>query len=466
MTTPEAADAPAERWSLERVRGAAPDAASLAAARRLTAPGSWSDCGVSATLVWGKCQGSGTTPYQVSVDLSGPAYRCSCPSRKFPCKHALALLMRWSAGDLEPGAGAPDEAAAWARQRAERAAARAAAESGSEVPVDPATLAARAEAAAKRRDERLARMDAGIEELAVWLTDLARTGIAAARQRDLTWWESAAARLVDAQLPGVAEEVRALGRTVRHRPDWAEHTVDVLGRWWLLVRAWRRRADLDEATAADLRTVVGWAWATEEVRAGETVADVWAVLGAHRSTDGGLLEQRTWLHGERSGHVVQVLDFAARGAPMPVARTVGSRLDVTLALYPGHDPRRALLVTEPVAAGDLGRLPGGGDLAAARAHRTAALAANPFVRRVPAVVRDARVVPGPDADTTGAVTVVDATGRTVPGVATGADQEEATSAVWSLLARTGGHPADLFGELQDGVLRVLAVGTGDGVVGL
>ncbi|WP_447643473.1 SWIM zinc finger family protein [Nocardioides zeae] len=465
MTTPEAADAPAERWPLERVRAAAPDAASLAAARRLTAPGPWSDCGVSATLVWGKCQGSGGAPYQVSVDLAGPAYRCSCPSRKFPCKHALALLMRWSAGDLEPGAaGAPDEAAAWARQRAERAAARASAEG--EAPVDPAALAARAEAAAKRREERLARMDAGVEEFAVWLTDLARTGIAAARQRDLTWWESTAARLVDAQLPGVAEEVRALGRTVRHRPDWAEHTVDTLGRWWLLVRAWRRRAALDEATAADLRTDVGWAWPTDEVRAGETVTDVWAVLGAHRSTDGGLLEQRTWLHGERSGRVVQVLDFAARGAPVPVARTVGSRLDATLALYPGHDPRRALLVTDPVAAGDVDRLPTGGDLATARARRTAALAANPFVRRVPAVVADARVVPAPDAATTGAVSVVDAVGRSVPGVATGADEEATVGAVWSLLARTGGHPADLFGELEGGVLRVLAVGTRDGVVGL
>jgi uncharacterized Zn finger protein len=27
----------------------------------------------------------------VSVDLSGPAFRCTCPSRKFPCKHGLAL---------------------------------------------------------------------------------------------------------------------------------------------------------------------------------------------------------------------------------------------------------------------------------------------------------------------------------------------------------------------------------------
>ena len=85
-----------EHWSAERVAGAAPDTSSLAAARKLARPGPWSGTGSSETLLWGKCQGSGSTPYQVSVDLGGPAYRCSCPSRKFPCKHALALLLMWA----------------------------------------------------------------------------------------------------------------------------------------------------------------------------------------------------------------------------------------------------------------------------------------------------------------------------------------------------------------------------------
>lgn len=81
------------RWTTEQVEGAAPDSSSIAAARKLARPGPWSDTGSSETLLWGKCQGSGRTPYQVSVDLTGPAFRCSCPSRKFPCKHALALML-------------------------------------------------------------------------------------------------------------------------------------------------------------------------------------------------------------------------------------------------------------------------------------------------------------------------------------------------------------------------------------
>ena len=39
----------------------------------------------------------------------GQSYACSCPSRKSPCKHALALLLRWVDGLVPPG-----EPPAWA----------------------------------------------------------------------------------------------------------------------------------------------------------------------------------------------------------------------------------------------------------------------------------------------------------------------------------------------------------------
>src|SRR6187399_468059 len=124
------------RWSLQAVEKAAPDAASLAAGRKLATPGPWSELGSNETLVWGRCQGSGKTPYQVSIDLTGPAYRCSCPSRKFPCKHAIALLLLWVAGDgsVADAAEGADFAQAWAETRAQRSAQRA---TRSDKPVDP-----------------------------------------------------------------------------------------------------------------------------------------------------------------------------------------------------------------------------------------------------------------------------------------------------------------------------------------
>lgn len=47
-------------------------------------------------VYWAECAGSGKNPYRISIDFSisadVPTCRCSCPSRQFPCKHALGLM--------------------------------------------------------------------------------------------------------------------------------------------------------------------------------------------------------------------------------------------------------------------------------------------------------------------------------------------------------------------------------------
>src|SRR6185369_13565462 len=53
------------------------------------------------TLLFGDCKGSGAENYHPSADFSDPAkpvYRCTCPSRQFPCKHSLALLYAYAQG--------------------------------------------------------------------------------------------------------------------------------------------------------------------------------------------------------------------------------------------------------------------------------------------------------------------------------------------------------------------------------
>ena len=77
--------------TLEQVAEMAPDSASAAAGKKLMGVKHWPELGRSTEALWGKCQGSAV--YQVKVDLSNLGYHCSCPSRKFPCKHVLGLLM-------------------------------------------------------------------------------------------------------------------------------------------------------------------------------------------------------------------------------------------------------------------------------------------------------------------------------------------------------------------------------------
>ncbi len=424
------------RWTVERVLGLAPDTGSARAARALARPRQWSALGSNASLVWGRCQGSAREPYQVTVDLNEPAFRCTCPSRKFPCKHGLALLLMWAANDgsVADLDAAADFAQAWARDRAERAARQAArAPDGGPDP----------EAQARRVAERESLMTAGLDEFERWLFDLVRQGLAGVRRQPPDFWGATAARLVDAQVPGLAERVRAMGSAVHARQDWAPYLLAQLGRWYLAVRAWRRRAALPPATMGDLRTVLGWSRRSEEVLAGDRTRDRWWVVGLSQEEDDRLLSQRTWLHGEDTGEVAVLLDFAAAGGALRVPHVLGSVLDVELALYPGSPPRRALLADEPVIGTGAGypaptTVLGAFDLAAGWQ------AGNPWLSRIPMTLGAVTVVPGGSGGDDGAA-LVDVDGT---ALALAPDTD-----VWPLLAMSGGRPVDLFGEWYDGHLH-------------
>ena len=56
-------------------------------------PRKWKTLGADEACAWGTIQGSGKDPYQACIDFSGPAFKCTCPSRKFPCKHGLGLFL-------------------------------------------------------------------------------------------------------------------------------------------------------------------------------------------------------------------------------------------------------------------------------------------------------------------------------------------------------------------------------------
>lgn len=76
----------------------APNAAAAANGKKLSQSGKFQNHGqdTDAKVYWAECAGSGKNPYRTSVDFSisedAPTSRCSCPSRQFPCKHALGLM--------------------------------------------------------------------------------------------------------------------------------------------------------------------------------------------------------------------------------------------------------------------------------------------------------------------------------------------------------------------------------------
>lgn len=104
----------------------APNAAAAANGQKLSRGGKFSSLhrDVDGTLYWGECAGSGKSPYRVSVDWTdpgAPVCRCSCPSRQFPCKHALGLLYEQLAGKSFETAEIPQDLADKRAKQAARA---------------------------------------------------------------------------------------------------------------------------------------------------------------------------------------------------------------------------------------------------------------------------------------------------------------------------------------------------------
>ncbi|MEH1014319.1 SWIM zinc finger family protein [Micromonospora sp. CPCC 206060] len=423
---------PVDRWSTAQVLALAPDASSAKGARSVSGAAKWAATGLADEVLWGLCKGSGSKPYQVCVDLSGPAYRCSCPSRKFPCKHALGLLLLWASGvDGEPTA--PDWVVEWRNARAAKAA-KAATPKEAAGPVDPA-------AAAKRAEQRGVRVAAGLDELRRWLDDQVHQGLAEVGNAGHRPFETVAARLVDAQAPTVAATVRRLGRVAGVGAHWSDRLLGELALLRLLVTAAGRLDELPADLAATVRSRIGFPVSTEEVLATPPVRDRWQVLGQVDSADDKVTTRRTWLRGADSGRFALLLAFAAPGQAFPADVVPGTEVDVDLCFYPGAGPLRALVGTRHGAPIPLDAPTGAVGVRDGLAQYAAALAADPWRETVPVLL--AGVVPSGDGH------LVDRAGDAV-ALAPGHDVP------WWLLAAAGGRPVTLAGEYGPDGLRPLA----------
>lgn len=425
-----------DTWSAEQVRALAPDAASRNAAAKLAVPGPWSGTGRtddSPPVLWGLCSGSDKSPYQACVDLSEPAYKCSCPSRKFPCKHALALLLLWS-GDQVPGGAAPSWVGEWLESRSQRKE-RAEARRESAKPADPAAVERRA---AQRAD----RIAAGLDELDRWLADQVRQGLAGAETAGYAHWDAAAARLVDAQAPGAASAVKRLGGTVASGAGWAGRVLSELGLLRLLTAGYQRVDALPPALAETVRSRVGLTVPQEQVLASPPVRDRWLVLGLRDAQEDQLTVRRVWLRGLDTGRAALVLSFAAFNQPLSADLVPGTVVPADLHFYPGAQPLRALVGARHGSPSH--EVPVGDDIPTALRGYASALAAEPWLDLWPVLL--AAVTPVRHGDRW---QLARPDGVALPFHPAVADP-------WALVAACGGAPATVAAEWTPRGLRPLA----------
>jgi hypothetical protein len=415
----------------------APDGSSAKNGQALADARKWLSFGCDDGALWGECQGSGKNPYQSQVDLGETAFKCSCPSRKFPCKHGLGLLLLYAnAPATVPKGERPAWVNEWLSSRQARSEKKAATAKESK-PVD-------VEAQAERREQRLNRIHEGMAELHSWVLDWVKSGIAPAPAKGWDFFDAQARRLVDAQAPGVARRVQELGSIATRGAGWQRPFLEKLSLLHLLCRATERIEQLPPDDRANLLAAFGIPISQDDLATLPAVKDTWRIASQTVELEDRLRVQRTWLYGRRSGRAALVLQFAHGTAPLDTSLHPGTEFEGEVVFHPGTG-HRAVVRSSPVICRPVNGPFGYDTFASAFDAYSRSLATNPWLDRVLFPVRG--VVP---ISANSQWSVVDAAGESLR-------MSISDKTGWKLLAMSGGAPLDLTAEFDGQRLSPLAV---------
>ncbi|MGD9681961.1 MAG: SWIM zinc finger domain-containing protein [Candidatus Obscuribacterales bacterium] len=443
-------------YSRDQVLALAPDDSSRKAGEGLSTTRKWSNLGSDGRSLWGECQGSGSRPYQTCVDLSEPAFKCSCPSRKFPCKHGLGLFLLFATDSGSVAEGEPpDWVLAWIGKRLESQQKKEQkARDAAEKPVD-------SEAQARRQAKRQANIEDGLAELDRWLCDRIRHGLARVQAESYEFWDGIAARMVDAQAPGLARMLRQCAAVSSTGENWQDRLLERLSLIHLAVGACNRIESLSPEMQAELRSVLGVTVSREEVLARaregiEAITDRWQVMGQLIEQEERLRVKRSWLYGIETGKWALVLNFAHAAQPLDVSLVPGFSFAGELVYFPGAFPLRALVKgRESDNSSRAEKSPVvHEDSSGALADYARALSYNPWLESYPFAISN--VVPVLDGES---ISFIDRRSNLLRARLGRRDR-------WRLLSVSGGGPVDIFGEWDGDSLTPLSVTAGKSFLSL
>jgi hypothetical protein len=330
------------------------------------------------TLWFGHCQGSGKTPYLCSADFAvpeKPVYRCTCPSRKFPCKHTLGLLYALAEGKTFSIADVPAELAA-KREKAAVQVEKRKADPDKPVKVNKSALAKKIKAQLE-----------GIDLLEKLTLDVVRLGIGNVNAKTARELEEQARQLGNAYLPGAQAALHGLTRLFAPAGGAERNAagleavsgeaLDQLCRLHALIRKGRAylQSRLDDPelapeTDTGIAAWLGHAWQLRELKeAGLVEGEVeLAQLTFHSYDDVALksyVDIGTWMN-LGNGRIYVTQNFR----PYQAARHIKSDDSFSqvaqvkeLCVYPGDTNSRVRwdgMLARPIEPSDLARIRGNG----------------------------------------------------------------------------------------------------------
>jgi uncharacterized Zn finger protein len=348
------------------------------------------------TLIFGFCQGSGKQPYEVSIDLAAggdrPTVRCSCPSRQFPCKHGLALMLAFVANGAAFPVQAPPAALLEKRARMTERAEKQAKEPAAAAPrkVDKAAQAKKTQ---EQRD--------ALDTLETFMTDLVGAGLGGLTGKSIKAIDTQAKRMADADMRRAAATLQRLSALVSADEDDDEDDEDekkaarglsaerqaqiasLVTQLWVTVRKGRKALEgkMEEGATqgeadAQVESILGRAWKLPELKeAGYWVTDRSLIELAHERSEDPVIEMTSasgYLLDLGDGSVVEEQTSLPFAALKFGAKLRNSRLGVLsvkeAALYPGDVVNRRIRWDEKQVDGVSERPRGEADHAAIHGH--------------------------------------------------------------------------------------------------
>jgi hypothetical protein len=333
-------------FSKQQVEQLTPDASSLKAGKDLANLAKWVTLGISDRALWGEVQGSGKNPYQTQVDGNSTAFKCSCPSRKFPCKHGLGLLLLFAenAANLKQTNDEPAWVKEWIDKRQEKAEKAPSREggTGSSVLAEKSDDAdeKKAKLKAKTQDDRLANAQAGAAELELWLKDLVRNGFLSIPDKGAAYFERTAARMVDAKASGLGNFVKGFNRVNYYNgTTWQSDVLEQAAKTFLTLEGFKNLEKLTPSVADDIKSLVGWSAKQKELledENAESLTDEWLTLARITEREDDLTIQRHYLLGLQSHRFAMILDFAYKNLAMPTLLMPATATKATLVFQPSN----------------------------------------------------------------------------------------------------------------------------------
>ncbi len=426
------------QWTEEKVLSLSPNEGTSRRGKGMAKSSKWQQLATDYRTIWGLCIGSGKNPYKVQANLQTARFACSCPVRALPCKHLMGMLLLYSKSSANFKYLPPPEWIKVAQEQVDTA------NSTATTALKPSKtaeeLAKAAAAKEKRWQQRLTLMGSGLSELQLWLEDVVRQGVANLPLSQGHFWDTIAAKMVDAKLPRISSFLKETYQVVLTTEDWLEPVIARLGELQLWIDAFERRDQLPKLLQEELYTTLGRNIKKADIlQQHPKVKDTWLVLAVLEEIDvEGRHYRKVWLQGLKKQQFALLLDFSFGNEGYEQQYVLGTYIKSTLVYYSELSPQRAIcesytLVNDEITA-PLLEYTSFEELLTAYAQN---INKNPWLLNFPAIISPLTPVYESEREQ---LFLIDVQNNMIPL------QPMAEEAQWKLLAMSGGSPLQLFGE--------------------